>query len=190
VGSRGGSILVAGWDTLLTYPKAIGEMAVFAGYYEQNMINWRSLVLSFLPGIPTWKGMLLTGVLAGLTVVAVMAVSIGKSMRNTLRFDVQFALVTLATLLVTHHSFEFGAVMLIVPMAAVLSASTVPAWTRISALAGLFLSSFYFVLTLDVIFTARILTIAMLSCFASLWLSAWRYQQEDRDWPAPTPATS
>lgn len=179
----GGSIVVAGWEAFLAYPNAIGEMAVFKGYWEQNMINWRSLVLVAHPGIDSWNGMLLTQIMAGLTIVALMVVSTGRWMRNTSLFAVQFTLVTIATLLVTHHSFEYGAVMLTVPLAAVLSESKVSAWTRFSVLAGLFFSNLYFVLTLDITFTARILTFALLGCFASMLVTAWRYQQEDKDWP-------
>jgi hypothetical protein len=35
----GGSLLAAGWESVLAYPHALKEMAVFQGYWEQSMIT-------------------------------------------------------------------------------------------------------------------------------------------------------
>lgn len=166
----GGSILVAGWDALLAYPLALQEMAVFEGYWEQNMINWRSLVLWARPGVSTLKGMLLTQTLAVGTLAAVMVVCRGMWMGRTPFFSVQFTLVIIATLLVIHHSLTYGAVMLILPVAAVFSEKLASAWTGWSVLLITVMPTLAFTLLQvgSVPFTARVITFGLLSCFASL----------------------
>lgn len=169
------SVLVAGWDTLLAYPHAINEMAVFKGYFERDMINWRSLVLVARPGISTWNGMLLTQGLSLLTIIAVMVAIQGPYSGSSSRFTVHFTLVILSTLLVSHHSFSYGAVMLTFPLIAIYSEGLANAWTKWSVLAGAILPTVAFtaVRFLNSQFAARLMTIAMLVCFCSLLWTAW-----------------
>lgn len=180
----GGSILVAGWEGLLAYPDALKEMAVFQGYWEQNMINWRSLVLAARPGVSTLKGMLLTQILSAATVFAVMMVCRGPWMERTPVFPVQFTLVLLATLLATHHSMTYGAVILTLPLGAVFSEGLASPWTRWSILCGAVVPTLTFTLFkfLNVPVAARFLTFALLGCFISLLFTAWRFQQERVSW--------
>lgn len=172
------SIVIAGWDTLLAYPSALAEMAVFQGYWEQNMINWRSLVLAARPGVSTLKGMLLTQFLAALTVIAVMIVSRGPWKGETPVFSVQFTLVIISTLLVMHHSMMYGAVMLVLPVAAVFSERLASEWTRWSVLGGAIVPVLSFTLWpgFNIPLTARLMTFALLSCYGSLLLVAWQKQ--------------
>jgi len=180
----GGSILVAGWDGLLAYPDALKEMAVFQGYWEQNMINWRSLVLTARPGASMLNGMLLTQTLSAATVFTVMMVCRGPWMGRSPVFSVHFTLVLLATLLVTHHSMSYGAVMLTLPLATVFSEGLASPWTRWSALFGVVVPTLTFTLFkfLNVPLTARFLTFALLGCFISLLFTAWRCRQEQGSW--------
>ena len=101
----------------------------------------------------------------------------GKLTSNTL-FSVQFTLVMIATLLVSHHSFDYGSVMIIVPLAAVFHDGMASNWTRLSILPPFLLANLSFVLFVNLPLTARILTFALLSCFASLFVTAWKLQQE------------
>ena len=179
----GGSILVAGWEALLAYPLAVKEMAVFKGYWEENMINWRSLVLWLRPGVGTFKGMLLTQALAACTIVALVFACRGPWMGRGRAFSVQFTLLVIATLLVTHHSFTYGAVMLIVPLAAVFSEELASAWTKWSVFFIAVVPTLAFTLwqVWSVPFAARVITFGLLSCFASLLWTAW--QQEWGTYP-------
>jgi hypothetical protein len=154
-------------------------MAVFKDFWEENMINWRSLVLAARPGIPIWLGVLVTQTLAVLTIVAVVMVTRGRWMRDQALFALHFTLVVIATLIVAHHSFEFGPVLLTVPLAAFLSTTLASTATRLSVALGV-LVTLYFVLTLQLPQTARLLTVALLGCFASMLITAWRYQKEER----------
>lgn len=180
------SILVAGWDALLAYPLALKEMAVFKGYWEENMINWRSVVLWLRPGVGTFKGMLLTQALAIGTLLALVIVTRGRWAGREPAFSVQFTLVVAATLLITHHSFTYGAVMLILPLAAVFSEHRASRWTEWSVLVIAVAPTLAFTLwrVWSVSFAARIITFGLLSCFASLLWTAWQHQwerQHDRE---------
>ena len=175
---------MAGWNTLLAYPDALKEMAVFQGYWEQNMINWRSLVLAARPGVSTLKGMLLTLTLSAATIFALMMVCRGPWMGRAPLFSVQFTLVLLTTLLVAHHSMTYGAVILALPLATVFSEGLASPWTRWSVLFGVVVPPLTFTLFkfLNAPVTARFLTFALLSCFISLLFTAWRCQHEQVSW--------
>ncbi len=168
------SILVAGWDSLLAYPHALSSMAVFKSPDVGDMINWRSVVLAANPSISTGSGLLLTQGLSVLTVLAVVAVTRGPY-RASSKFSLHFALVVLATLLVSYHSFNYGAVMLIFPLVAVYSEGLANTWAKWSMLIGSILPTVSFTaLRLgNTPFATRILTIAMLLCFGSLLWTAW-----------------
>jgi hypothetical protein len=168
------SVLVAGWDTLLAYPHALNEMAKFR-YFDQDMINWRSLVLAVRPGICTWKGMFLTQGLSLLSIIAVMVATRGPYNSSSPTFSIHFALVALSTLLVSHHSFSYGAVMLTFPLIATYSEGVANAWTKWSALAGAVLPTVAFTASTfpNHVLAARLMTIAMLVCFWSLLWTAW-----------------
>jgi uncharacterized membrane protein len=100
-------------------------------------------------------------------------------MGRTPFFSVQFTLVIIATLLVMHHSLTYGAVMLILPVAAVFSEKLASAWTEWSVLLIAVLPTLAF--TLLQIWSAslakRLVTFGLLSCFASLLWTAWRQRQ-------------
>jgi hypothetical protein len=169
------SVLVAGWDTLLAYPHALNEMAKFKGYGERDMINWRSLVLAARPDIGTWKGMILTQGLSLLTIIAVMVTTKGPYSSSSPTLSVHFALVVLSTLLVSHHSYSYGAVMLTFPLIATYSEGVANAWTKWSVLAGAVLPTVAFTASTfpNHVLAARLMTIAMLVCFWALLWTAW-----------------
>lgn len=99
------------------------------GYYppaeslvkEYAMVNWRSLLVHLLPGLPESTGSFLVLLLGGLTVLTSLLVWRGKWEPASPRFAGQILALTLATLIAALHSHFHGLAMLLVPLALVLS---------------------------------------------------------------------
>jgi hypothetical protein len=173
----GGSVLVAGVPTLMAYPKAFADMAVFRSWDAAHMINWRSMVLALLPGIGEQKGMMLTLSLAYVTVFLTALAWRGAWLPHDSRFPARFTLLLLATLLANHHSFNYGAVILILPLAAILAEGRRDRFIAFSAIAGVFLPTLSLTLVNfhDMFLASRILTFSLLLLYAGLLLWVWRH---------------
>lgn len=171
----GGSALVAGVPTLMEYPSAFSEMAKFRSWDAAHMINWRSLVLAFRPGIGEQEGMMLSQSLAFMTVLLTALAWRGAWLPRDSRFPARFTLLLLATLLANHHSFNYGAVILILPLAAVLAEGQYNLSTFFSVVVGIILPTMSFTLVNFCIvpLASRILTFSLLLLYASLLLSVW-----------------
>jgi hypothetical protein len=116
-----GSALVAGLPALLAYPSSYAQMAAFRGDAPTWMINWRSLVLHVFPNISDSSGRMLTLVLGGATVMGAALAWRGPWDPAERDFPGKVVLLLLATLLTNFHSHGYGAVVLAVPIAALLA---------------------------------------------------------------------
>lgn len=175
----GGSVLVAGVPTLMEYPTAFTDMAKFRALDAAHMINWRSLVLELRPGIGEREGMMLTQILAFITVFFTALAWRGTWLPRDSRFPARFTLLLLATLLANHHSFNYGAVILILPLAALLAEGQHDLFTGLSVIAGVVLPTLSFTLVKfgDVPWASRILTFSLLALYAGLLVRLWRYNK-------------
>lgn len=175
----GGSIVVPGLPALLSYPTSFIEMAKFRQNVDDylHMINWRSLVLTFRPGVNDLKGMLLTQFLGVITVLFTALAWRGPWAPRDVRFPSQFTLLLLATLLANHHSFNYGAAILAVPIASVMAEGRPNRVTRLAVIAGVILPTLFFTLVkfLDVPVASRILTFSLLTCYGGLLVELWRW---------------
>ena len=117
----GGSVLLAGVEGVLAYPSAFGGMAQFRGDDPTLMINWRSVILDMYPAIYWRSGTLLTLALAAATLCLLAWVWRGQWNPKTTDFPVKILLTLLATLIASFHSHPYGAVLLAMPLVAVLS---------------------------------------------------------------------
>jgi hypothetical protein len=175
----GGSVLAAGVPTLLEYLTALSDMAKIRFWDAAHMINWRSLVLALRPEIIEREGMMLTQSLAFITVFLTALAWRGAWLPRDSRFPARFTLLLLATLLANHHSFNYGAVILILPLAAVLAEGQFDPFTFSSVAAGVILPTLSFTLVsfCDVPLASRILTFSLLAFYAGLLIRLWRYKQ-------------
>ena len=175
----GGSVLVAGVPTLLEYLTALTDMAKFRSWDAAHMINWRSLVLALRPEITEREGMILTQSLAFITVFITALAWRGTWRPRDSRFPARVTLLLLATLLANHHSFNYGAVILILPLAAVLAEGQYNLFTFFSVIAGVILPMLSFTLVnfSNVLLASRILIFSLFFLYASLLLWLWRYKQ-------------
>ena len=175
----GGSVLVAGVPTLMAFPTAFTDMAAFRSWDAAHMINWRSLVLAFRPGIGEQEGRMLTLSLGYVIVFLTALAWRGAWLPRDSRFPARFTLLLLATLLANHHSFNYGAVILILPLAAVLAEGRHDRFIAFSAIAGVCLPTLSLTLVnfYDMSLASRILTFSLLLLYAGLLLRVWRYKQ-------------
>jgi hypothetical protein len=171
----GGSILVAGLPTVLAYPTSLQEHARFRSGSEEDMINWLSIILELRPGIGDFKGMLLEQFLNAVTVLGVAWAWRGPWKPHAANFPIQFTLVILATLIANHHSFNYGAVLLAVPLASVMAEGQLSPLSRLIVIAGILLPtlSFTVIAFIDPSRASRILACLLLLCFVSLFVELW-----------------
>ena len=185
----GGSILIAGADTLLDYPKSLTEMSRFYSWDMVHMINWRSVVFIlcyFFPEtIGEQEGMMITLSLAYITVLITALAWRGEWLPEKTDFPARFTLLLLATLLANHHSFCYGAVILALPLAAMLATGEHYLLTGISVIAGILLPTISFTIFrfADVVWASRILTFSLLALYGSLLIWLWQYNK----WLSPNP---
>lgn len=183
----GGSALVAGVATLTDYPKALSQMAGFHSWDVGHMINWRSLVLMLCPifsdFIGEQEGMMITQSLAFVTVFFTALAWRGAWLPGDSGFPVRFTLLLIATLIANHHSFNYGAVILAIPLAAALAEGGHDLLTGLSVIAGVVLPTLSFTLFRfgDVVWASRALTFSLLALYGGLMLWLWRYNQRMPD---------
>jgi hypothetical protein len=170
----GGSIWVGGMETLLAYPTTYTDMAKFFSEDVYHMINWRSIVITFKPVLTEEEGMFLTSSLAYVTVFFSILAWRGAWLPRDPRFSARFTLLLLATLLISHHSFNYGAVILILPTAAALAEGRHDRFMHLSVIAGIVFPTLSFVIVhvVDVTMASRILTFSIISLYVALlfWL--------------------
>jgi hypothetical protein len=166
----GGSLIAAGLPTLLDYPEAFAEMATFRGDVPSLMINWRSLILWLSPQISDQSGMLLQLLLSGLTLLITALAWRGSWAPREQRFAILMTLTVAATLLANHHSFQYGAVLLAVPLASALAEADLSRFTRLVLVAAYLLPalSFTLVFFLNLAAASRLLMVLLAISFASL----------------------
>lgn len=116
----GGSWLVAGSQALVAYPSASGGMAQFRGDDPTLMINWRSIILEVYPTIYGPSGTKLAMALVGLTACALAWVWRGSWNPRSADFPVKILVTLLGTLIASFHSHPYGAVIIALPLVAVL----------------------------------------------------------------------
>lgn len=182
----GGAVLVGGMAALLAYPSAIIDNygARFRGYGVGHMTNWRSLVLYFSPEISNLRGMVYTQFLAAATVLCAALAWRGPWEPRNPRFPTQMTVLLLATILAIFHSFNYGATILAIPIAAMLTEGRTNRVARLAVMAGVILPTLSFTLIYfrDGVPAARILTVVLLICYGSLVMELWLARQAD-----PTP---
>ncbi|MBA2485612.1 MAG: DUF2029 domain-containing protein [Nitrospira sp.] len=115
----GGSLFAGGLGTLLAYPQAFSDMVQFRGDAPTVMLNWRSVVLDWYPSIYWRNGIILTLVLGTATTLCVAWVWRGPWNASAADFPAKILLTLLATTLVIYHSHAYGAVILVMPLAAI-----------------------------------------------------------------------
>ena len=175
----GGSILVAGLPTVLAYPASLQEHAKFRSGSEEDMINWLSIILELRPGIGDFKGMLLEQFLNVVTVLSVAWAWRGPWKPDDPSFPIQFTLVILATLIANHHSFNYGAVLLAVPLASALAQPQLSRVSRFIVMAGIVLPTLSFTIFAftDPSRASRLLTYLLIVCLASFLAELWLRRQ-------------
>lgn len=120
------SFAAAGPSALHRYLELLQRIG---GYYspaesmvkEYAMINWRSLLMHLLPGLPESTGSFLMLLLGGITVLIALLVWRGRWEPSSPRFAGQTLALTLATLIAVPHSHFHGLAMLAAPLALVLA---------------------------------------------------------------------
>jgi hypothetical protein len=177
----GGSVLVAGMETVLAWPDALISIygARLRGYGVDHMTNWRSLVLYFRPEISNLRGMVYTQFLAAATVLCAALACRGPWEPRNPRFPTQMTVVLLATILAIFHSFNYGAIILAIPIAAMLTEGRSNRVARLAVMAGVILPTLSFTLIYfrDGVPAARILTVLLLTCYGSLLVELWLARQ-------------
>lgn len=177
-----GSLGAAGRSALLAYPSAFSEMAKFRGDDPSLMINWRSLVLNLQPDIYWRNGMILTFAMGMVTVGIVAWVWKGPWRTHDDGFAIRMLITAVATLVAGYHSHPYGAVIIVMPLVAVIvshHAGCVVSWATI---VGATLPSLIFMLgypdpiTADDIYThllwaSRVFKFAIFALFGWLCLS-------------------
>lgn len=114
------SLGLVGLDGLRAYLSEIAKLDPYSGngtylIDPSAMINWRALLLQFLPGLPATAGFLLANVLAALTIIIALAFWWRAERLGRDPFGWPFLVATCATLLATYHSHIHGAMLLLVP---------------------------------------------------------------------------
>ncbi|MEP6889184.1 MAG: glycosyltransferase family 87 protein [Nitrospirota bacterium] len=186
----GGSILVAGLPTVLAYPASLQEHAKFRSGSEEDMVNWLSIILDLRPGIGDFKGMLLEQFLNAVTILGVAFAWRGPWKPRAPNFPIQFTLVILATLIANHHSFNYGAVLLAVPLASALAERQLSRFSHVTVIAGIVLPTLSFTITtfIDPSQASRILAYLLLVCLMSLFAELWWRDRQMGKSPLNAPA--
>jgi hypothetical protein len=172
-----GSVLAAGMETLMLYPTTLTDMKEFFTLDANHMINWRSLVLWLGLGIGEIKAMMLTYDLALITIFITAIAWRGAWLLGDPRFPARFTLVLLATILCNHHSFNYGAVMLVLPLAAALAEGQRDRLIQLSVIACIILPTLAFTLVglHNVPLASLTLTLSLLALYVSLLRWLWQY---------------
>jgi hypothetical protein len=181
----GGSLLVSNVQTLLAYPMSIvaegsGYRGGQAGTSPEVMINWRSLLLRLLPGVDEVTGVVLTLSLSVATIGVVLLSWRGRWDAGSDRFPLLMLMVMVATLLASYHSHLPGAVLLAIPVAAVLGGRQASWPTRTLILIAVALPS----ITLVVfgLTSIRLFTGLLCLTLATLLYDAWSVRFDFRTW--------
>jgi hypothetical protein len=189
-----GSVVVAGLPTLLAYPRSIVEISSFRDvgihHAPDVMVNWRALVMKYLPNVDPSIGTMLSVGLGGLTALALVPAWRGRWAPTDPSFAPRMALVMLATLLANYHSHYHGAVLLAVPVAAVLADRQTGRLARLAILAGVFVPAFTFMVAQPLRlgglgWSARSFTVLTIGLFVLLLVDLWRRQRVEVATPAP-----
>jgi hypothetical protein len=166
------SAWVAGVDALLTYPSSLSDLSGFRGQgtvaYPEQMINWRALVINYLPSINDNSGILITLVLGAISVLCLVLLWRGPWKPSGDRFPGQLLALVIVTLLGNYHSHVHGMTLLIVPAAAVLANRSTSAFTRAIIMVGAILPSIVFTLSSSSRLTSIIISVLMIVCLASI----------------------
>jgi hypothetical protein len=147
------------------------------------MVNWRSLVLFFLPEISTEIGIVLTLFLSVLTVLIAALAWRGPWDPRERLFPAKVSLVLVTTLLANYHSHLHGAVVLAVPLAAVLAQGRPSGVTRLTIVVGLVLPTLMLARTYLPLGTLPIppfFALVLALCFACLLSDVWLADPGDR----------
>ncbi len=174
-----GSVLVAGIPACLAYPNAFTEMVGFRSYDAFHMINWRSFVLWIWPHIPNTVGLSVVLGLGIMTVVLTALAWRGAWEPSDRRFPAQVTVLLLATLLANYHSFSYGAIILAVPLAAVMGKGHPSFVTSLAVIVGVILPSLAYSLGGhidgdDSTRAALILKLSLVTCFFALLIDLLR----------------
>jgi hypothetical protein len=191
-----GSVLVAGLPTLLAYPNALTEISTFRDvgihHAPDVMINWRALVMKYLPDVAPSVGVTLSVGLGALTALALVPAWRGPWAPTDPSFARRMALVLVATTLANYHSHYHGAVLLVVPLAAVLADRQAGHLTRLTILAGIFVPAGMFIVAQSLRlgglgWSARAFTLLTIVLFVQLLAGLWLHRgAEARAAPAPS----
>jgi hypothetical protein len=179
------SILVAGIDAVLAWPDAVISHygAKFRGYGVDHMTNWRSILAYLRPEISDARGIVYTQFLAAGTVFCAALACRGPWEPESRLFPTQVTVLLLATILAIFHSFNYGAIILTIPIAAMLTEGRSNRVARIAVMAGVILPTLSFTLIYfrDGVSAARILTLSLLICYGSLLWELWRAKRFSTD---------
>jgi Glycosyltransferase family 87 len=186
-----GSVVVAGVSALLSYPASLPEIGDFRGIFDptfpRQMINWRSLVLFFLPRIASPPGIQLTLLLGAVTVLVIVLAWRGPWAPRDRLFPAKMSLLLVATLLANYHSHLHGAVLLAMPLAAVLAERQPSRFTRMTIVAGVVLPTVMLagvVLAPGILAIGPLFALLLLVCFSSLLAEVWSAQRTREYSPA------
>jgi hypothetical protein len=169
------SVIVAGLPTLIAYDSSFGLSAPFRGgphIYPLVMINWHSLILHLFPDIDDRTGVVLTILLGAATVLSVVPAWRGAWNPAEEFFPAKMSLLFLATLIAGYHNNAYAAVVLALPLAAVLGVRQTRRFTRVAIVTAALAPSAYWALRYpprDYSFLVNpLLTLLLLICFISL----------------------
>lgn len=120
------SLAVVGFDGAARYLNVMREIGAFyppsdSFIFPQSMVNWRGFLVNVWPGIPGDVGSALMLILDALTAGASLLVWRGLWEPGSPRFAWQFLATTIATILISPHSNFHGMVLLLGPLALMLS---------------------------------------------------------------------
>jgi hypothetical protein len=133
-------VMAAGLDSMARFVAVIQSMSDLRNSVAgpQEMINWRSIVLAFRPGIGEHVGLIVVWGLSLLTMAAGLVVMRGAWAPRSPRFAAGFCTLTLGALVGSYHSHPHGAALLIVPLAAAWATPLFTGLTRAAILAAVY----------------------------------------------------
>jgi hypothetical protein len=140
-------VLAAGVPSLVRFPIAIAAMSDLRNEVAGPlvMMNWRAMVLAFLPDIDEHPGVVLVWVASSLTMIVSLLVWRGKWDPDEPSFGARFCALTLGALIGSWHSHLHGAALLIVPIAAAWATPAVKTTTRVALWAAVYAPTFFVV---------------------------------------------
>jgi hypothetical protein len=185
----GGSLAIAGPQTIGRYIQAVGSLMEFRSDWPQAMVNWRSLILQLRPGIGDPAGRTLSALLGIVTAVSAIVLWRTGWQEHRTDFPAKMTVLWVATILSSYHSHSYGAAVLAAPLAETWTTAYASRPFKWLLLSGAYLPTLVLCSNFPVSFAARsllsrlvpaagIMLVSLILLYVLLWsgllVRAWR----------------